>query len=152
RQLLQFALGGRQRTGRIAAGLLDQLRGHALLVVEERLQQVFGGDLLMMIAQRNGLGRLQEDLGAIGEFLKIHDLPSYRPSVAPRSRQRNTLRTRVFGSPPPRSKRPARAKSMGDRPRTRSAASRIREIRRTVTYSPAFAKARSPRPRRRRPW
>ena len=67
-QRIDFALG---RFG-IAARRLDQPGGHALLIVEQRLQQMRGRDALMMFADGDRLGRLQEAARAIGEFLKIH--------------------------------------------------------------------------------
>jgi len=56
----------------VAAGTLDELRGHALLVVEQRLEQMRGRNPLVVQADRNGLCSLQEALGAVGEFLEIH--------------------------------------------------------------------------------
>ncbi len=64
----------------IAAGGLDQARGHALLVVEQRLQQMRRRDPLMILAHRDRLRRLEESPGAVGEFLEIHlDPLSVRP-------------------------------------------------------------------------
>src|SRR3546814_7736643 len=47
----------------------------ALLVFEQRLEQMFRRNLLMVHADRDGLRRLQEALGAIGEFLEVHAVP-----------------------------------------------------------------------------
>ena len=57
---------------RIAAGALDQLRRHALLVVEQRLEQVRGRDPLMVQADGDGLRSLEKTLGAVGELFEIH--------------------------------------------------------------------------------
>jgi hypothetical protein len=46
-----------------------------LLVVEQRLQQVLRRDALVVLAHRDGLRRLQEALGAIGELLDVHGQP-----------------------------------------------------------------------------
>ena len=51
---------------------LDQPRGHALLVVEQRLQQMRRRDPLVMLANRDRLRRLQEAARAVGELFKIH--------------------------------------------------------------------------------
>ena len=59
----------------VAAGSLDQAGRHALLVVEQSLQQMRGRDPLMMLADRNRLGRLQEPARTIGQFLKVHESP-----------------------------------------------------------------------------
>jgi hypothetical protein len=47
-------------------------RRHALLVLEQRLQQMFGGDPLMAHPDRDGLRRLEKALGAVGEFFEVH--------------------------------------------------------------------------------
>ena len=57
---------------RIAARALDQLRRHALLVVEQRLEQVRGRDPLMVQADGDGLRSLEKTLGAVGELFEIH--------------------------------------------------------------------------------
>ena len=64
---------------RIAAGALDQPGGHALAVLEQRLEQVLGRDPLVVQPDRHGLRRLQEALGAVGELLEIHQLPRVNP-------------------------------------------------------------------------
>ena len=56
----------------IAACGLDQTRRHALLVVEQGLEQMRGRDALMMLANGDGLRRLKEAAGAIGELFQIH--------------------------------------------------------------------------------
>ena len=65
----------------VAAGGLDQARGHALLVVEQRLQQMRRRDALMMLANRDRLRGLQEPARAVGELFKIHSI--YPSSLGP---------------------------------------------------------------------
>ena len=60
---------------RIATGARDQRRGHALVVVEQYLQHMFGCKLLMSVGECVGLRRLQETAHAFGIFLDIHGLP-----------------------------------------------------------------------------
>ena len=76
-QLLELGVRECQRAHRIAVGLLDELRRHAFLIVEQSLEQMFRGDLLMVVPQRYGLRRLEEAAGPIGEFLKIHRTSSW---------------------------------------------------------------------------
>ena len=59
----------------VAARGLDEPGRHALLVIEQRLQQMRRRDPLMMLANGDRLGRLQEAARAVGQFLKIHELP-----------------------------------------------------------------------------
>ena len=74
-QRIDFALRGLG----VAARGLDQPGGHALLVVEQRLQQMRRRDPLMMLANRDRLRRLQEAARAVGELFKIHSsLPLVR--------------------------------------------------------------------------
>ena len=68
----------------VAAGRLDQPGGHALLVVEQRLQQMGRSDPLLMLADRNRLRGLEKAAGAVGELLKIHrtlPLNSFTPHM-----------------------------------------------------------------------
>ena len=67
-QRVDFALRGLG----VAARSLDQAGRHALLVVEQRLQQMRRRDPLMMFAHGDRLGRLQKATCAIGQFLKVH--------------------------------------------------------------------------------
>ena len=67
-QRIDFALGGLG----VAARRLDQPGGHALLVVEQRLQQMRRRDPLVMLADRNRLRRLQEPARAVGELFEVH--------------------------------------------------------------------------------
>ena len=75
----------------VPARRADQPGGGAFLVVEQRLQQVLGGDPLVEFADGDRLGGLQEAARPLGEFLNIHGfVPNWqatgRPS--PLSRQR----------------------------------------------------------------
>ena len=56
----------------VAAGPLDQRCRHALIVVEQNFQDVFGRELGMTLRQRVGLSRLQETAHALGVFFDIH--------------------------------------------------------------------------------
>ena len=69
-QGINFALGGL----RVATGGLDQACGHALLVVEQRFQQMGRRDALVMLANRNRLRRLQEPARAVGQLFKVHSI------------------------------------------------------------------------------
>ena len=71
-QLVDFALG----RFRVAAGRLDQARGHALLVVEQRFEQMRRCDPLMMLADRNRLRGLEESARAVGQLFEIHRILS----------------------------------------------------------------------------
>src|SRR5690606_36457835 len=68
-------IDGRDRGLRVAAGALDQAGGHALVVLEQRFEQVLGRYALMAEPDGDGLRRLQETLRAIGKLLEIHRLP-----------------------------------------------------------------------------
>ncbi len=72
RHLGQRLVGLAPRRLGAAAGARDQAGRHALLVLEQRLQDVDRRDPLMVHAQRDGLRRLQEAPRAIGEFFEIH--------------------------------------------------------------------------------
>ena len=66
----------------VAAGALDQRGGHAFLVVEQHLQQVLGGELLVIARKRGGLRGLDEAAHALGVFFDIHHcLHSARPAL-----------------------------------------------------------------------
>ena len=62
RLLGDFGVVGRRRGFRIAAGSLDQAGRGAFFVIQQRLQQVFGGDALVELADRDGARGLQEAL------------------------------------------------------------------------------------------
>ena len=71
-----------QRLARLSAGAIDQPGGQAFRIVEQNLQQMFGGKLLMAFAQGQRLRRLNKTAGAVRVFLEIHaSLP--RPIMAP---------------------------------------------------------------------
>ena len=57
---------------RVAAGGADQARRGALLVVEQRLQQVLRRDALVVLADSDGLRGLEEPPRAVGELLYVH--------------------------------------------------------------------------------
>src|SRR5262249_3625812 len=65
-------LDRRKRFARPAARAVDQAAGQALGVVEQNLEQVLGGKLLMTLAQGQRLGGLNETAGAVSVFLEIH--------------------------------------------------------------------------------
>ena len=56
----------------IAAGAVDQACRQPFRVVEQNLEQMFGGELLMALAQGQRLGGFHETAGAVGVFLEIH--------------------------------------------------------------------------------
>ena len=72
RPLGERGLGRGKRGARIAAGAIDQSRGEPFWVVEQDLQQMFGGELLVSLALGERLGGLNETAAAVGIFLKIH--------------------------------------------------------------------------------
>ena len=58
----------------VATRGVDQPSRHALLIVEQRLQQMRRRDPLVMLADRDGLRRLQEAARAIGELFEVHSV------------------------------------------------------------------------------
>jgi len=56
----------------VAARGLDEARGHALLVIEQCLQQVRRRNALMMLANRDRLRGLKESPRAIRQLFKVH--------------------------------------------------------------------------------
>ena len=72
RPLGQRRLDGLERRARIAAGAIDQPGREPFGVVEQDLQEMFGGELLVSLALRERLGRLHETAAAVGVFFKIH--------------------------------------------------------------------------------
>ena len=73
---------GRQCLPRIAAGPVDQTGGEPFGVVEQHLEQVFRGKLLVSLAQCERLGGLNETAAAVGVFVEIH-VPSLGLSQTP---------------------------------------------------------------------
>ncbi len=65
-------LDGVLRRLRVAAGSLDQAGGRAFLVVQQRLQQMLGGDALVEFADGDGLRSLNEAARPVGKFFDIH--------------------------------------------------------------------------------
>ncbi len=65
-----------------AARGADQARGQTLLIVEQNLQKMFGGELLVVGAQRQPLGGLNETARPLGEFLGVHIVLSWHPDFA----------------------------------------------------------------------
>ncbi len=70
--LRQNRIGFGHGARRIAARGLDQPRCHALIILQQRLQNMFGGNPLMVHPDRNGKRGLQEAARAIGEFVDVH--------------------------------------------------------------------------------
>ncbi len=75
RHLGQRRVGLAQRHARVAARRLDQAGRHALIVFQQRFQQMLRTDPLMAHADRDSLRRLQEALGAVSEFFEVHRKP-----------------------------------------------------------------------------
>ncbi len=61
-----------ERHAGIPARALDQLRRHAFFVLEQRLQQVLGGNPLVAHTDSDRLRGLEKALGAVGELFDIH--------------------------------------------------------------------------------
>ena len=68
----QRLIGELQCGGRRAASRLDQAGSVALLIFQQGFQHMFGRHALVVVADCNRLRRLQEPLGAIGEFFDVH--------------------------------------------------------------------------------
>ena len=81
---------GRQCLPRIAAGPVDQTGGEPFGVVEQHLEQVFRGKLLVSLAQCERLGGLNETAAAVGVFVEIH-VPSLGLSQTPLRRDQNIV-------------------------------------------------------------
>ena len=71
-QLGELGLDALTRVLGARPGGAHQVRGQALLVVEENREQMFGGESLVPAAQRQPLGGLDEAARALGVFLEIH--------------------------------------------------------------------------------
>ncbi len=83
--LLQRRLDLGERLARAAAGAVDQAGGEPFRIVEQHLEEVLGGELLMPLAQRKRLRRLDESAGPVGVFVEIHGsslLPAAREGAA----------------------------------------------------------------------
>ncbi len=102
RALGQRRLDGGERLARIAAGAVDEPGGEPFRVVEQHLEQMLGRELLMSLAQRERLGRLDETAGAVGVLLEIH-VASLGLFRTPQRRERNIVMgwiLRASGRPP----------------------------------------------------
>ena len=73
RNLGEARIDSSHRQRSLAARALDESGGHALAILEQRLQQVQRGNALVVYPDRDGLGALQEALGPVGELLEIHN-------------------------------------------------------------------------------
>ena len=88
RQFLQRDLGLDQRLARPSARAIDQARRQPFRVVEQNLQHMFGGELLVPFADGQRLRGLDEATRALGIVLEIHsDPPAVDPSRSDRRRR-----------------------------------------------------------------
>ena len=72
RDLAERCLDRLQGLAGIAAGAIDQARRQPFRVVEQDLEQMVGGELLMALAQGQRLGGFHETAGTVGVLLEIH--------------------------------------------------------------------------------
>ena len=72
RQLAQRQFGGLKHLLRVTAGRLDQLSGKALVVLKQRVKDMFRRKTLVPPPQSERLGFLQQAFGPICVFLRIH--------------------------------------------------------------------------------
>ncbi len=72
RQLVERVLGRFQDRARIAAGTVDQTAGQTLAVVQQYFQHMQRRKLLVAVAHRQRLRRLDEAARALGVFFNIH--------------------------------------------------------------------------------
>ena len=102
RNLVHGPVDGELRFLGIATGRIDERGGHPFPVIEEGLQQVFGRETLMVLTDRNGLTRLDEPPGALGELLDIHlyDLFLFDPRRAAGRCQTRRLSDPIDRHPP----------------------------------------------------
>ena len=70
--------GGLTGLERVAPGGPDQVGGQTLRIVEQNLQQVFRRKTLVIAAQRQGLGGLNETAGPFGVLVEFHALSPLR--------------------------------------------------------------------------
>ena len=95
----EHCLDGGQSLARIAARAVDQPGGESLGIVEQHLEQVLRGELLVPLARRERLGGLDETAAAVGVFVEIHILPSAyseRPGGANRTSSLGHGRAALF--------------------------------------------------------
>jgi hypothetical protein len=80
RQLFQRRFDIGQSLSGIAARTVDQARAQSFRIVEQNLQQMFGGELGVALAEGQRMRRLNEAAHTLGVFLKIHmSLPRSDP-------------------------------------------------------------------------
>src|SRR5262249_30890889 len=72
RNLADRRLGLGARNLGIAAGTLDQPRGHAFGIIEQNFQQMHRQELLVALAERKGLRALDEAARPLGVFFDVH--------------------------------------------------------------------------------
>ncbi len=79
---LQLRFQAAPQIRRSHANLLEQRSGHAIDLVEQRDQEMFVRDFLLIVLRRNVLRRLQRLLHFLGKFVRSHVRCSNR-TVAP---------------------------------------------------------------------
>ncbi len=84
RQLAKRLLGRLQDRARIAARTVDQTAREPLRVVEQNFKDMQGVKLLMALAGRQRLRRLDEAARTLGVLFDIHNCPFPRPANPPR--------------------------------------------------------------------
>jgi hypothetical protein len=73
-QLVERVLGRLQDRARIAAGAVDQTAGQALAVVQQHFEHMQRRKLLVAVAHRQRLRRLDKTARALGVFFNIHNI------------------------------------------------------------------------------
>src|SRR5690606_18119079 len=89
RNLLEGSFELRPRDLDVAARALDESGRHALVVVEEDLEQMERRELLVPLPQCKGLGALDETAGPLGVFLDVHSTLLVWHAGSPRRREPN---------------------------------------------------------------
>ncbi len=92
----QSRFGLEQGLARASARTVDQTRREPFLVVEQNFQNMFGGELLMSLAGRQRLRRLNEAARALRVFLDIHEMLP-RPEGGPNSGAPRLITLAPFG-------------------------------------------------------
>ena len=101
RQPRQPLLGGALQQIGIATGIAHQTGGETLAIVDQRLQQMLGDQVLMAAGEGLHLRRLQDTAGAFGQACEVHcGTPSYFPPCTRRGRLplRGPPHARPFGT------------------------------------------------------
>ena len=83
RQFLEFGLGVDERLLGVAAGGVDEFIRQAVGILEKTFQEMQRCQLLMIGAQRQGLGRLNEAARARGEVVEFHASKTLAVTVFP---------------------------------------------------------------------